>query len=115
MHILLRWIINALLLLLVAYLIPGFHVASFYAALFVALALGILNAIVRPILVILTLPITILTLGLFTFVINAFLLWFVSSFIKGFSVDSFTAAFLGAAILWLGSWLTNAFVRSVKP
>lgn len=107
-HMLLfRWLINALSVLLVAYVVPGIRVESFYTALLVALVLGILNAVVRPILIILTLPITLITLGLFTLVINAVLFWLVSTWVKGFYVDTFWAAVLGALILWVLSMLTN--------
>lgn len=105
--LLFRWLINALSVLLVAYVVPGIHVESFYTALLVAVVLGILNAVVRPILIILTLPITLVTLGLFTLVINAALFWLVSTWVKGFNVDSFGAAVLGALVLWVLSMLTN--------
>ncbi|HCJ52109.1 MAG: hypothetical protein A2898_02715 [Candidatus Kerfeldbacteria bacterium RIFCSPLOWO2_01_FULL_48_11] len=111
MQLILRWLLNALALLLVAYLLPGFEVSSFYTALIVALVLGIVNAIIKPVLILLTLPITILTLGLFTLVINALLIWFVASFIEGFSIDGFTTALLGGVILWVISWLTNGITR----
>ena len=111
---LLRWFTNAVVIILVTYLVPGIHVANFWAALLVALALGVLNAIVRPILVILTLPISLITLGLFTLVINAALFWFTSTVIKGFTVDSFGAAFLGALILWLVSFLTSLLFKGAK-
>ncbi len=111
---LLRWFTNALVIMLITYLVPGIHVASFWAALLVALALGILNAVVRPILVILTLPISLVTLGLFTLVINALLFWFTSTVIKGFSVDSFGAAFLGALLLWLVSLVTSIIFKGAK-
>lgn len=111
---LLRWFTNALLVMLVAYLVPGIVVVSFWSALLVALALGVLNAIIRPILVILTLPITLITLGLFTLVINAALFWFVSTVVKGFTVESFGAAFFGALILWLFSFMTNAVFKATK-
>ena len=108
MQLLLRWILNALALLLVTRVVPGVTVDGFYAALVVALVLGIVNALLRPILVFLTLPINLLTLGLFTFVINALLFWFVSTFVKGFNVSGFAAAFWGALLLWAVSWFTNA-------
>ena len=79
-----RWIVNAAALLLVAYLYPGVQVTSFFAALVAALALGLVNAVIRPVLVILTLPVTLLTLGLFLFVINALLFWLVAEVIRGF-------------------------------
>jgi putative membrane protein len=109
-----RWLINALIVILITHVVPGIHVASFYTALLVALALGILNAVVRPILVILTLPITLVTLGLFTLVINAALFWFVSTVVKGFTVDSFGAAIFGAFVLWLFSFLTNFGLKAGK-
>ncbi|MEK7570301.1 MAG: phage holin family protein [Patescibacteria group bacterium] len=105
--LLFRWLINALAVLLVAYVVPGIQVESFYTALIVALVLGILNAVVRPILIILTLPITLVTLGLFTLVINAALFWLVSTWVKGFNVESFGAAVLGALVLWALSLVTN--------
>lgn len=115
MVLILRWIVSALSLLLVAYLIPGFEVSGFYAALIAALILGLVNAVIRPILIILTLPITILTLGLFTLVINALMLWFVASFIDGFAIAGFAAAFWGALVLWLVGWITSAlFAEPVR-
>ena len=97
--------------MLVAYIVPGFHVDSFYAALIVALVLGIVNAIIKPILVVLTLPITVLTLGLFTFVINAILILFVATIVKGFTVDGFVPALFGGLIIWIFSWLTSAMTK----
>lgn len=108
MQLLLRWILNALALLLVTRVVPGVTVDGFYSALVVALVLGVVNALIRPILVLLTLPINLLTLGLFTLVINALLFWFVSTLVKGFHVSGFMAAFWGALVLWAVSWLTNA-------
>jgi putative membrane protein len=99
MQLLIRLLVNALAILLVAYFVPGVAVSSFLTALVVALVLGLLNVIIKPILVILTLPINILTLGLFTLVINALLFWFASTFISGFSVSGFAAAFFGALIV----------------
>lgn len=113
MHLFLRWIANAAALLLVAYAVPGVKVDSFYSAMVVALALGVLNALVRPILIFLTLPITLLTLGVFTLVVNALLFWFVSTLVKGFHVSGFGAAFWGALVLWAISWITNALLREI--
>lgn len=109
--IFLRWLLNALVLILVAYLVPGVHVAGFWTAVWVALLLGLLNAVVRPVLVLLTLPINILTLGLFTFIINAGLLLFVSNVTKGFTIDSFGAAVVAAILLWAFGWITSAVVK----
>ncbi len=112
MNIIIRLLLNAAAMLLVAYLVPGFAVDGFYAALIAALILGIVNAILKPILVILTLPINIMTLGLFTLVINAGLLWFVSTIVKGFTIENFwPAAVVGSLALWVISWFTNAITK----
>ena len=114
MKLLIKWLINALALLGIAYLIRGISVSSFYVALVAALVLGLINALVKPILILLTLPVNILTLGLFTFVINALLFWFASTVVKGFGVADFAAAFWGALCLSIVSWLTNIlFGRNV--
>ena len=105
--LLLRWLINAVGLLLVAYLYPGVVVEGFLAALLAALVLGLVNAVIRPILVILTLPATILTLGLFIFVINAFLFWFVAEIVHGFRVTGFGAALLGSILFSIITLLTS--------
>jgi putative membrane protein len=99
MTILLRVIWNALGLLAIAYFIPQIKIENFTAALVVAIVLGILNAFVKPILLILTLPITLLTLGLFSFVISAFLFSVTADFIEGFSVENFWYALLGTILL----------------
>ena len=113
-YLIFRWVINAIALLLVAFLVPGFVVASFYNALIAALVLGLVNALIRPLLFILTLPITILTLGLFTFVINALMIWFVSTMVDGFDVTGFTPALLAAIILWVISLVTNWLIEKAK-
>jgi len=110
MYILAKWLISALALLAAAYLIPGISVSSFYIALTVALFLGIVNVIIRPILVVLTLPINILTLGLFIFVINGFLFWLLATFIEGFYVDGFGVAILGALLVSVFSYVGNKFI-----
>lgn len=107
MYLLLRWLLSAVVLMLVAYLVPGIAVASFYSALIAALVLGLVNALVRPILIVLTLPVNILTLGLFTLVINALMFLLVSSIVKGFNVAGFWPAFWGALSMWLISWALN--------
>ncbi|AVJ31262.1 phage holin family protein [Achromobacter mucicolens] len=99
MTLILVWILNAVALLAVAYLLPGITVASFGSALIAALVLGLVNMLVKPVLVLLTLPITIVTLGLFLIVINALLFWFVGSVLKGFQVNGFWWA-VGGAILY---------------
>lgn len=112
MRLLLRWLINAFALLAVSQLVAGFHVESLYAAVIAALVLGLLNAVLRPILILLTLPVTIVTLGLFTFVINAFLIWFMSSFVKGVEVAGFLPALVVAIILWAVSTLTSWVLKT---
>ena len=102
-----RWIINAGALLLVAYLYPGVQVVSFTAALIAALVLGLVNALVRPILVLLTLPVTLLTLGLFLFVINALLFWFVAEVVHGFTVTGFVAALVGSLLFSVITTVTS--------
>jgi len=111
MKLLLRWLINAVAILLMAYYLPGIGVAGFYSALIAALILGIINALVRPVLIILTLPVTILTLGLFTLVINALLFWFTSTIVKGFEVAGFWPAFWGSLIMWLVAWFSNWLLK----
>lgn len=98
LSLLARWLVNAAALLLVAYLYPGVHVEGFGTALVAALVLGLVNALIRPVLVILTLPVTILTLGLFLFVINALLFWLVAEVVRGFSVGGFGPALLGSIL-----------------
>lgn len=99
-----RLLINVLAILLVAYLLPGINVDGFITALIVALILGVINVTVKPILFLLTLPVTILTLGLFVFVLNAFLLWLIAHFVEGFEITSFVAALLGSIIISIVVW-----------
>ena len=115
MKLLLVWLFNAIALMAVAYLLPGISVASFVTALIAALVLGLVNAVIRPILVLLTLPATLLTLGLFIFVINGLLFWFVGSFIEGFTVAGFWAGFFGAIVYSLVSWLLSALILPAGP
>lgn len=105
MHILLAIIINTIAVLLTAYILPGIHVSGFWTAVFVAIVLGIVNAILRPIIFILTLPINILTLGLFSFVIMGLLVYLVSAIVPGFKVDNFGWAILFALIVAIINWI----------
>jgi putative membrane protein len=107
---LLVWLINAVALMAVAYLLPSVHVASFGTALVAALVLGLINAFVRPVLVLLTLPVTLITLGLFIFVLNGLLFWMVGSWLQGFTVGGFWAGVLGALLFSVISWLLSALV-----
>lgn len=106
-----RLLLIALALLLLSEYIPGITITGLYPAIIAAVILGLLNAIVRPILIILTLPITILTLGLFIIVINAALFAFAASFIAGFSVSGFWTAVLGSVIISFVSTLSNRYIR----
>jgi putative membrane protein len=106
---LVRWLITAVSLIITAYLVPGIAVKSFGVALIAAVVLGLINAIVRPILVLLTLPLTILTLGLFIFVVNALSFYFASYFVSGFKIDSFFAALLGSIVVSIVSGILNHF------
>ncbi|HCB19198.1 TPA: hypothetical protein DEP34_02320 [Candidatus Uhrbacteria bacterium] len=109
-----RWIINAIAFMAIAMIVPGFEVTSFGYALLAAFVLGLVNAFVRPLLFILTLPVTIITLGLFVFVLNAAMLWIVSSVMDGFDVQGFVPAFLAAMLLWLVGWGTNVVIKHAK-
>ena len=112
MRLLLGWAINAGVLLLLPYLLPAVQVSDFSTALLVALVLGLLNAIVRPVLVLLTLPITVLTLGLFLFAINGLMFWLVAWMLDGFTVTSFWWAVL-AALLYsvISSFVSSMLLR----
>ncbi len=111
MKLILRWVINAGTLIAIAYYIPGISVQSFYSALIAALILGLINALIRPVILLLTLPVNILTLGLFTFVINALMFWLASTIVKGFYVAGFWPAFWGALIMTLVSWVVGSLLK----
>ncbi|PIF75733.1 putative membrane protein [Variovorax sp. 54] len=116
MRILLKWLLSAVALLAVAYLYSGVQVQSFGSALLAAAVIGLLNMIVRPVLVILTLPVTIVTLGLFLFVINALLFWAASGMLGGFHVSGFFAALLGSLIYsLLGLLIESALGGLLSP
>ena len=108
MKLLLIWILNALALIAVANFVQGIHVDGFAAALVAAFLLGLVNALIRPLLLLLTLPVTLVTLGLFIFVINGLLFWLVGSVLRGFMVDSFWHGVLGALLYSLFSWALSA-------
>lgn len=111
MKLITRLLLTALTLLVAASVIPGIEVAGAYAAIIAAIVLGILNLFVRPLLILFTLPVTILTLGLFIIVINALLFWFAASFLQGFSVDGFFAALLGSLLVSLASTLGSRYIK----
>lgn len=114
MDLLIRFVLNALAVMAAAYIVPGIHVANFWVALIAALIIGIVNALVRPILLVLTLPINIITLGLFTLIINALMFALAAYLVKGFEVASFSSAFFGALVFWIVSWFTNALLGTSK-
>ena len=110
MRFLLVWILNAVALLVVAYVFPNVQIADWKAAAIAALVLGLVNTLVKPVLVILTLPITVLTLGLFLLVINALLFWAVASLVPGFAVTGFWAALFGALLYSIVAWVLSAIL-----
>lgn len=110
MKFLIVWLLNALALLAVAYLLPSIHVAGLTSALVAAAAIGLVNIFIRPILVLLTLPVTIVTLGLFILVINGLLFFFVGHLLQGFAVNSLFAGIVGALLYSLISWALSALV-----
>ena len=110
MGFLIRVIVNGACILLAASIVPGLAVRSVTSALIAGLVLGLINAIVRPVLVFLTFPLTLLTLGFFLLVLNAFCLWLTSVFVPGLEVSGFWAAFLGALLISLVSWILTAFL-----
>ena len=112
MKLLLKWLLNAAALLCVAYLYSGVVVASFGAALIAAFVIGLFNMVLRPVLVVLTLPVTVVTLGLFLFVINALMFWAAAGVLDGFHVRDFSAALWGSLIYSvLGLAIDSAFQR----
>ena len=108
--ILIRWLILTAAIMFASYIIEGIRVKSFFSALFAAAVLGILNAFFRPILIVLTLPINILSLGLFTFIINAMLLKIASGVISGFEVYGFWSAVFGSLLISVVSWILSSFI-----
>lgn len=114
MRLLLHWLINAVALFALPYVFRSIQVDSFVTALIVAVVLGLINTLIRPLLVLLTLPVTILTLGLFIFVINGLLFWAVGSFVPGFHVGGFWAGVFGAIVYSLISWALSALIPK-KP
>jgi putative membrane protein len=108
MKLIAGWLLNALALLAVAYFVPGIHIAGLGVALIAAVVIGLVNTLVKPILVILTLPVTILTLGLFILVINGGLFWAVGHFLQGFSVQTLMAGIIGALAYSVISWFLAA-------
>lgn len=105
-----RWLVVTFAIVCASYLIEGIRVSGFFSALFAAATLGVLNVFLRPLILILTLPINVLTFGLFTFVINALMLKMASSVIPGFHVEGFWAAVFGALVISVVGWVLSAFI-----
>ncbi len=114
MRLLLLWILNAVALLAVTWLLPSIQVTGFGAALVAALVLGFINTLVRPVLAILTLPITLLTLGIFYLVLNGLLFWLASALLPGFQVAGFGSAMLGALLYGVIAWALSTLIPSKK-
>lgn len=110
MGFVIRLVVNAAALWVAAQLVSGFVITGVTPLILAALVLGLINAIVRPILLILTLPLTLVTLGLFLFVLNAFCIWLTSRLVPGFEVHTFLAAVLGALVISIVSWIVTAFL-----
>lgn len=111
MNLLIRWLLNALALFIVSRIVPGIVVSDFAAALIAVIVMAFVNTLIKPLLILLTLPVTIVTLGLFTFVINALMLMLVAHFTPGFDVNGFGAALIGSILLTLVSTLLFSFVK----
>jgi putative membrane protein len=112
MKILLKWLIMAASILIAAKLITGVAITGVWAALWLAVFLAVINIVIKPVLILITLPINILTLGLFTFVINALLIWFSGTVIKGFEVEGFLPALFFSVVLSVVSYLLNALFKA---
>jgi putative membrane protein len=115
MKLIVRWLLLALALLLVAHLYPGVSLTGFGAAMVAALVLGLFNALLRPLLVMLTLPVTLITLGLFLFVINALLFWAAASVLSGFNVTGFAAALIGSLLYSLCGMVIDVAMERLFP
>jgi putative membrane protein len=116
MKLILNWILSALVLIITARFVEGFTIASFGTALIAAALLGLVNILIRPLVLLLTLPINILTLGLFTLIVNGLMLWIVASIVKGVTLSGFGPAILAAIVLWvlnlLIGWIINGQERT---
>ena len=115
MKLIIKWLLSATALLAVAYLYSGVQITSFGAALIAAFVIGLFNMVLRPVLVVLTLPVTVVTLGLFLFVINGLMFYWVANMVNGFHVGGLGAGILGAMLYSLISWLLNAMLGTTRP
>jgi putative membrane protein len=110
MHLVLNFLGTVLAVLAAAQFVPGFHITGFYAAAIVALLLGVIGITIRPVLLLLTLPINLLSLGLFSFVINAGILLVLAGFVDGFQIEGFIPALIGGVVIAVVQWLVHRFV-----
>ena len=115
MRLLLKWLLGACALLAIAHLYTGVQVGNFHVALLAALVLGLLNTVLKPVLILLTLPVTVLTLGLFLFVINALVFWLAASLLNGFVVPSFNAALVGSLLYTAFNLVINSALERLLP
>ncbi len=115
MRLLLSLLLNTLALIITAYVVPGIKVDTFVSALLAAVVLGIINTFIKPVLILLTLPLTIITLGLFIFVVNAIVLRITTLFVPGFFVDGWMPAILGAIVLSIASTILSTVVKDFAP
>ena len=114
MRLLLLWILNAIALLAVTWLLPSIEVSGFGSALIAALVLGFINTLVRPVLALLTLPLTVLTLGIFYLLLNGLLFWLASALLPGFHVAGFGAAVFGAILYGIIAWALSALIPNSR-
>lgn len=114
MGLLLTWLFSALALLVASYIVPGFKIDSFTTALLAAVVLGLLNMVIRPILLLLTLPLNLLTLGLFTFIINAVVLWLAAAIVPGMKVEGLLSAIFASIIISLTSTILSHLLKDFK-
>ena len=113
MYFIIRLLINMVAILIIAYFVPELiQIESWIAALVAAFVLGVVNTFIRPLLVVLTLPLTVVTFGIFLLVINGLLLWLVSAIVRGFYVNGFLGALIGAILISIVSWILSRFVHA---
>ncbi|THU02496.1 phage holin family protein [Lampropedia puyangensis] len=110
LELLVVWLLSALALMLVAYLLPGVHIKNYQSALIAAVILGLINAVLRPLLAFITFPLTVLTLGLFYLVLNGLLFWLAGSISRGFKVDGFWAGVFGVILYSVINWALSSVV-----
>lgn len=111
LKLIMRWVVSALALYLVAMILPGIHLTNFASALVAVLIIGLVNALIKPVLFLLTLPVTIITFGLFSFILNALMLMFASAITPGFKIDGFITALLGSVLFSVMTTILHALIQ----